>query len=358
MIASNTNSRVSRPPQPPLSKGGSGARKGRRRGAAGFTIVELLAVIAIIAVLIALLLPAVQQAREAARRTDCRNHLKQIGLALSNYHDTHKTFPPGAVHNLGKYDVPARAGWAWGAFLLPYLDRGPLFQQMQVNHIELDALLRDSSLQTLPQTVLPIYRCISDDAPELNAHRAFDSPYRRFFPAGKAHLATSNYIAVQGTRWSTPQQWLDEKRDPFGTFWCDSRVRLCDVTDGVSNTLFVGERGDACYSGVWAGVRNYTGTGDWGNRQPMGVVDIRVNDPQLTANDPVPRRNGRPLCARGFGSRHTGGAHFVFGDGRVLLISDSIDFNNKNLNSVGYTAGLGVYQRLGRRNDGQPVGDF
>ncbi len=97
-------------------------RTGRRRSLRGFTLIELLVVIAIIAILIALLLPAVQQAREAARRTQCKNNLKQIGIALHNYHDTYNTLPPGVVHKSGNQNIAAMGSYGWGTFLLPQLE--------------------------------------------------------------------------------------------------------------------------------------------------------------------------------------------------------------------------------------------
>jgi prepilin-type N-terminal cleavage/methylation domain-containing protein/prepilin-type processing-associated H-X9-DG protein len=308
----------------------------------GFTLIELLVLMTIIGVLLALLLPAVQQARESARRAHCQNNLKQLGLALHNYHDAHRVFPPGNVHKLGMPEVPARAAWGWGTFLLPYLDQLALYNQMQVHSIELDLLLRDDSLQTLPQTILPIYRCPSDAAPLLNEERAFTSPYGRYFPGGKALLGTSNYVAVHGTRWTTPLQWLIGYQDPFGTFWGDSKVGMRNLTDGASQTFVIGERDYRCYAGIWAGTRNYTGTWNFGNRQHLGLVNIPLNDTTL-------EDSGRPNCTRGFSSRHPGGGQFLFGDGRVHFISQSIDFDN---------AGAGLYQQLGRRNDGALVSGF
>src|SRR4051812_27787756 len=102
-----------------------------------FTLTEVLVVIAIIAILIALFLPAVQQAREAARRTQCRNNLKQIGLALHSYHDVHNVLPPGVVHKAGNQNVPALASYGWGTFLLPYLEQAAIFNEMQTNGVDL-----------------------------------------------------------------------------------------------------------------------------------------------------------------------------------------------------------------------------
>ncbi|HVJ67592.1 MAG TPA: DUF1559 domain-containing protein [Caulifigura sp.] len=319
---------------------------------AAFTLIELLVVIAIIAILIALLLPAVQQAREAARRTQCRNHLKQIGLALHNYHDTYRVFPPGNVHKDGNQSSAALAAWGWHVYLLPYIEQGTLFNQMKVNTHDLDQVLRDSTIQHLPKTKIVAYRCPSDLAPDLNEKREYDNPYSAFFGNQPVHLATTNYIAVMGTRFTTPAEWIVSGHDPYGTFWGDNRISLRDLTDGSSNTFLVGERDwQYCWAGNWAGPRNYTGNGIWGNRQHLGILDIKLNDPVL-------QPNGNPACSRAFSSTHEGGAHFLFGDGRVQFVSETIHFDNTGAATASPPATLGTYQKLGRRNDGLVVGEF
>ncbi len=146
-----------------------------RRRPAGFTLIELLVVIAIIAILVALLLPAVQQAREAARRTQCRNNLKQIGLALHNYHDIYNTLPPGVVHKFGNQAVAAMGSYGWGTFILPQLEQQNLFQTIQTNGVDLDSLLRNSANAAARDyavfTKLSFYRCPSDTAPDQNTRR-------------------------------------------------------------------------------------------------------------------------------------------------------------------------------------------
>lgn len=311
-----------------------------------FTLIELLVVIAIIAVLIALLLPAVQQAREAARRTQCRSHLKQIGLALHNYHDIFNALPPGNVHKNGNQNVAAMAAWGWHTFILPQLDQGNLFTAMGVNQRDLDTVLRDPAIQNLPKSVIPVYLCPSDTGPTLNSKREYDTPYSAVFGGQPVHLGSTNYVGVSGTRWSTPQDWIVSGIDPFGTFWGDSRVRLQDITDGTSNTFIVGERDwKLGWSGNWPGQRNYTGTGIWGTRQNLAILDVKINDPLL-------QPNGNPANSRGFSSEHVGGAHFLFGDGRVQFISENISFNTTGQNQTPPPATLGVFQRLGRREDG------
>lgn len=323
-----------------------------KRRSPGFTLIELLVVIAIIAVLIALLLPAVQQAREAARRTQCRNNLKQIGLAFHNYHDTFNTLPPGNVHKEGNQNIAAMASWGWHTFILPQLDQGNLFTAMGVNQRDLDTVLRDSTLQNLPKTPLTAYRCPSDVGPALNDKREYDNPYSAVFGGAPVHLGLSNYVGVCGTRWSTPNDWIVNGLDPLGTMWGDSKVRFTEISDGLSNTFVAGERDYRTgWAANWPGPRNYVGTGIWGMRQHLSLLDVKINDPVL-------QPNGNPANSRGFSSEHVGGAHFLFGDGRVAFISETISFNTTGQNQSPPPDTLGIFQRLGRRNDGLVVGEY
>ena len=334
----------------------------RRRTRRGFTLIELLVVIAIIAILIALLLPAVQQAREAARRTQCRNNLKQIGIALHNYHSTSKSFPMGCTIDGTQGDDVANlqargvASWGWGAALLPQLEQGNLFDQMRVRKLGLDQVLRDMNLQPLARKQLPVFLCPSDDGPEFNSKRPFngyqDDTGRRLL------LGTANYVGVSGTRLINARVHLTWRRpDGLGLLWPLSSVRMSNVKDGTTNTFAVGERDWSCGAAVWPGPRNYNGTGWIGIRMNQGDTRVKLNDP---------RRRGIPQtwripCSRGFSSAHPGGAHFLMCDGAVRFISDNIDSRhgggrtNRDQPDPDFT---GIYQRLSRRNDGLVVGDF
>ncbi|MBA4031216.1 MAG: prepilin-type cleavage/methylation domain-containing protein [Planctomyces sp.] len=323
------------------------------RSRSGFTLIELLVVIAIIAILIALLLPAVQQAREAARRTQCRNNLKQIGLALHNYHDLHGTFPPGNVfshrqpdpgYSINLTTANRATGYSWAALILPQIDQAPLHNQLNISGRGLVDLLLNASTRSQAQAVIPGYRCPSDTAPDLNDQRAFTNP-----AYGDLSVASASYVGVHGTRWVLADDWVINRIDPFGTFWPGSKVRLTDYTDGSSNTFIVGERNWDNLSAIWIGVRNYTGNADVGLRQTQGLANWKLN---------LPNAAGQTTAGRGFHSAHTGGAHFLFGDGRVQFISDSIHFDNTLAVPGNPQSMRGTYQRLAIRNDGATLGEY
>ncbi len=311
----------------------------------GFTLIELLVVIAIIAILIALLLPAVQQAREAARRSQCRNNLKQIGLAIHNYHDVHNTIVPGTLMKVGVLNERAVAAWGWGVLLLPYVEQTSLYNSLNAASDDLDVVLQDPARQELLQKSLSLYLCPSDPIEKLNRSRDFSGNYGSFFTGGKAYLGSSNYVAMIGTRWGRLDRWVREGRDPFGTMWGVSNVKFQKVTDGLSNTILVGERDSLCLGAVWAGTRRYEANGDAANRAVLGSTELKIND--------ISSDRGQA-----FSSQHTGGAHFVFGDGSVRFLSDNISFNQIGADGVVAGAQIGTFQRLARRDDGQVVGEF
>lgn len=336
----------------------------------GFTLIELLVVIAIIAVLIALLLPAVQQAREAARRTQCKNNLKQIGLAIHNYHDTFGVFPFGTTHdggdNLVATDEAAasNASWGWGASILPQIDQSTLFNALGVNTNTLDVVLRAATttpaIQQLIYTKLAAYRCPSDTAPDLNTWRVNYNTYYggsgvngRSSPGG-GFLATSNYVASHGTLWTLPYQQYTLGQDPYGVFYTDSKLSFRDITDGSSNTIFIGERNWKNKAAVWAGTRNVTGHGDWGLRMTEASPSYPQN---YWAPDPA---TSSSIAGDSFSSAHVGGAQYLFGDGTVRFVSDNINYDTTQI-ILGSTTNLqqrGLYQLLIQRADGQVVGDF
>jgi len=313
----------------------------------GFTLIELLVVIAIIAILIALLLPAVQQAREAARRTQCRNNLKQIGLALHNYADTFKTFPCGWVYS----GVANRECWGFTALILPYVDQGPLYNQLRVNQgSPADHLLGPNWQPVLAglETTLAVYRCPSDTGFQ---GMGLIHPDRHF--GGGAGFVAHNYIPgltnYIGSNGHGPGRTGFEENS--GVFYGGSAISFRDITDGSSNTFAVGERDTLyCRSGSWLGVRNGNGGGSRGVFNIVAQARVKLNESVLPWNDDPEG------CGQGWSSLHTGGAHFLMCDGSVRFISSNIHFFHTKTSWDGNTnPGNGTYQRLISRSDGLPV---
>ena len=328
----------------------------------GFTLIELLVVIAIIAILVSLLLPAVQQAREAARRTQCKNNLKQIGLALHNYHDVHGLFPTGSVPQTdGTANFVNQASFGWSSFILPQIEQANIFNNLGISELSLFEVTSSNagSMEDLNRIfpALSFYQCPSDTTgPNLRA----GSRRPDFNGANESGITNSwrpptmNYIGVVGVRdinrplgpTSVPQN---------GLFYNASRVRFRDVTDGTSNTLAVGEREDRCGAGSWIGNRAPRGGGTRGADYTFGRVSVNLNDPIST---------GSANCTDGFSSLHVGGAQFVLADGSVRFVSENIDSNptgNGQIDTALTTAeinALGTFQQLGLRDDGRVVGEF
>ncbi len=320
------------------------------RGGRAFTLIELLVVIAIIGILIALLLPAVQQAREAARLIHCTNNLRQMGLGVLTYNDTYSSFPPGCID-----DSRRNESWGWGALILAFIEQEPLYDQLRVTERRLMDVLRHPRDRTLAQTPISTFRCVTDGTPlQLdNVTRHFNGNGN----VGRIWLGTSNYIACQGLYDRGGTGVVHN-----GVFFNDSGIGLKDIKDGASHTFMIGERDERCGSAVWAGCRNPPGPCHWGVYQNRGRVSEKLNSPRM----PTPRNNGNlfccDCCSEGFSSAHNGGANFVFCDGSVHFISANIEFSNGGLGRSGITGGrpynpdrLGMYQKLGIRNDGRSV---
>ena len=324
-----------------------------------FTLVELLVVIAIIAMLVTLLLPAVQAARAAARRTQCQNNLKNLVLGLQNYHSALSELPPGWIAQANN-----QAEWGWSALILPFIEEQALYDAMQVKDLRLWDVIRDPKLRGLVQTPLPIYRCAEDQQNDLlpGGRNSFSPPIERHFRcqgcpgAPEFEPAVSNYIGVSGFI-DHASHVPNGKND--GILYANSSVTFGKVVDGTSKTFAIGERDRRCRQGAWAGARNPPGPDMWGSYFVRGRVSMKLNDPRAV--------NSSRTCAEGFSSSHAGGAFFAYCDGSVHFISDDISFNNgglsdqavSNNNNPRYDARLlGVYQRLGIRNDEQPIGEI
>lgn len=330
-----------------------------------FTLIELLVVIAIIAILIALLLPAVQQAREAARRTQCKNNLKQLGLALHNYHDVYNQFPPTIFRQVGGLG-PTWSSSSRGSYLvriLPFIEQAPLYNAL------------DFSLEGTPWTPanfegqvdasgklyrfydIAAYQCPSEPSPNRDGHsnktnyalsmgnqampghghawgRCTDYPGNNFGtgPAGHGNSANSTQISgfVSRVNWAS---------------------KFRDLVDGSSNIIAGGEVRPQCGDHLRNGWFHFNST--WvATTAPINYpIKCVREDPGWNSGTADPA-NGRGPCnhwqnwqtSQGFKSRHTGGAQFVLGDGSVQFLSENMDYL--------------LYQRLGDRRDRQPVGEF
>jgi prepilin-type N-terminal cleavage/methylation domain-containing protein/prepilin-type processing-associated H-X9-DG protein len=309
----------------------------RRRG---FTLIELLVVIAIIGILIGLLLPAVQKVRESAARTQCINNLKQIGLALHNYHDTNNMFPPGYIDgNTNPNSTPDNdvgPGWGWASLLLPYVE-----QQNIYNQINFSVGVGLGSNAAISQQHLKVYECSSD-------------PYQQNFTVWPtaAVVAHGNYVGCNG--WEecfngaggNPQggTGTDGLAGGYGgggvgLFWRNSRNKIASVADGLSNTIIVGERSGNHSPSTWTGAVT-------GGQCPAWMATIPPTTPYSPPPGPaydnadfdealvLAHCNATHLPSADFPiydpdtfySMHTPqGANFLFGDGSVHFLSSSID---------------------------------
>lgn len=319
----------------------------------GFTLIELLVVIAIIAVLIALLLPAVQQAREAARRSQCKNNLKQIGLAIHNYESTHGCLPPHCVMNHGP---------TWWVQILPFADEANTFNLLKFDRPN-DAFLFSSNV--------PNRAIMNRYAP--NYMTCPSSSLRKFMPrAADVNVLKATYVSIAGsedhpTVDTTNTSW--GRHSGGGTFVQGKSIRLRDVSDGLSNTLLVGEQ-----SG-WGGplgdrdIRSYVfdpnadghnAGSSWvsnngGPRVPNGDGSLANSDGARCYNETTLRYAiglranasnsvAQAQCNTPITSAHTGGAHLLFGDGRVGFASNSTS--------------ISILKNLADRDDGNSIGEY
>ncbi len=297
----------------------------RTRKAGGFTLVELLVVIAIIGILIALLLPAVQAAREAARRMQCTNNLKQIGLAMHTYHDALRIFPPGCV-------LSSR-GHTWYTFILPFMEQRSLYDALDPRGQQIPA--SSPSGDNPLKTQLGVFRCPSDSGEAVNS----------WF----GNYPTANYV-VSRTMFNAPGNSM---KWPL----C---IRMARITDGLSNTFLVSERGlfERSTGGIWSGWITTAGAFSFSSTRP-------INTPYMPLDEPVTVAPGGDnwYSRLTVTSQHPGGANFAFCDGSVHFISENIE-TNPNLTQMGqgdFTSssrgdyGNYLYQNLINYSDGNVV---
>jgi prepilin-type N-terminal cleavage/methylation domain-containing protein len=326
----------------------------------GFTLIELLVVIAIIAILIALLLPAVQQAREAARRSTCKNNMKQIGLALHNYHDALRVFPMG----VGAHGKPN-----WRVFILPYLDQAPLYNQLSINGAGFYAHSpAPPSGQTSPagfsgntilrDLALPVYNCPS--SVNQNFANASNLSYQSMTvhyvgisgatpdPAGRSNVCTGDFNNASSNYCKN------------GLMLAFESARIRDCTDGTSNTVIVAEQSgrvnnrdiSANALGAWHGIANnpwnagtpFPFTSAPGGTYPAGITTVRYSPNSFrTSGAPSPAASHYSFNTV-LNSMHVGGIHALLADGSVRFISDNLNFT--------------TLTQLCAKDDGQVVGEF
>ncbi len=350
MISTNSNNRRSKC-RDSFHKAPSG------RVPRGFTLVELLVVIAIIGILIALLLPAVQAAREAARRMQCSNKLKQIGLGMHNHESAHGYFPPGGV-TAGGEACPSVGptndnGPSWSILILPYLEQLGLYESFDFNQpfahvyhwmISYPQTQRNGNFSFAPN---PSFQCPSD-------------------PNSTPEEINSNYFGCCGGGYPSEStcSYGDSTYFTNGVFYGNSNVKISDISDGTTCTYLAGETKYCRLKKGEFKLYNSDDPGNWGSwasGTPLhatsniptfmtlaGAVDP-INNPTIIIPDIAGMKydpsiySSRAIAARNFGSNHPGGCHMMMCDGSVHFVSENID--------------IYVHRSMGNREDGLPVGE-
>lgn len=274
----------------------------------GFTLIELLVVIAIVALLIGLLLPAVQKVRESANRMSCQNNLKQIGLAMHNYHDTLGSFPSGYLCRVQPDPIQTSPGWGWASLVLPYVEQENLGRAIQFR-----LPVEDAANLTARTTPLRLFTCPSDRS--TGVFRILDEDGRPL-----AEAATNSYAACFGAGGEIGE-------DPDGgngLFFRNSRIRFADVTDGSSNTIAVGERAAAFTQAAWAGAVS-GGTTRITPRAPVFSTAVEEAPTQTLAHTGSHTLNDPYADPDDFFSPHAGVGMFLFGDGSVRPVRAGVE---------------------------------
>ena len=315
-----------------------------RRYPAAFTLVELLVVIAIIGTLVGLLLPAVQSTRESARASQCKNNLKQIGLALHNYHDVNAALPPGFTAKLPakvEENVDPAPGWSWMFQILPFVEQAGLYASQNQK--------QSATAAAIIATKVPVYLCPSD---------LTTTPFQLYGPGGVPLTGTTaapcSYAAFVGGD-ESEGMWGDDNGVSHGCFYRNSKVRFRDVLDGLSHTLFAADRACAISQGTWAaalpgakmriGDKNPAYASNPNQDYPPDVF-VLMHSNWINAGTDQSNDGGTDDPS----SFHVRGAHHLFGDGSVRFLRNiSGDKNDKTNNTL--TSDRLAFWALGTKAD-------
>ncbi len=324
----------------------------------GFTLIELLVVIAIIGVLVGLLLPAVQQAREAARRSSCQNNLKQQGLGFHNYADANEQFPPGWKLENTTLNKSHGINPAWGAYILAFMEQSPLADILDVQSGDFSTM-GATEKNAIRDADISWHVCPSD-----GADRKLDSHRRGISSSGwlSNQMLRTNYVGNGGSE-NFPNA-ADQTGSPNlfnGALGQGDGLGFNQFTDGLSSTILLSERtylfGTGTKLGTCLGASPYNTSGFRAtNAHWLGHADVLFNARARINYDADNPSTHTPYghkgqCSKGVTSNHIGGVMAVLADGSTRFINENIGQDN--------TAGVGkLWDRLTSRNDGEPLGDF
>lgn len=296
----------------------------------GFTLIELLVVIAIIAILIALLLPAVQQAREAARRTECKNKLKQWGLALHNYHDTVGRLPMGGMGRNNSAAAPAN-NFSFHVLLLPYIDQAPLYNTINfLNHYNDQTTIPTNfslKAQTSPLFHCPSARLVDRECPSETVGGVAQIPFAPHYygvAGAKGPQPNTNPVVQYPHQGNTTTNHGGFAIN--GLLTRNFSFRFADCTDGLSNTFLMGEISGEFIAPAVTANRAWTQGVSNGNNDGAMYGCKNIAHPISQNTGYINATAAWLFNDRRFGSQHTGGTHFLLGDGSVMFVSENIDF--------------------------------